>query len=102
MNQPYHQKCPVCGGRGIVEVGFYQASRSQPASINSSVAPEQCRTCGGNGMLDTGEKQIKPTRITLPNKFNSDMQGRMSSEKRAINEIIDYLKQNEIINYLNQ
>ena len=38
-------KCPICGGRGFVQGGFYGAN---PESFTSS---ETCRACGGRGII---------------------------------------------------
>lgn len=40
------QLCPVCGGRGMVQAGFYSGG-----GFTHSTAPEKCRTCGGSGMV---------------------------------------------------
>lgn len=44
-----YQKCPVCGGRGIVPHGFYETY--SPYYSSSGASPETCRTCRGTGVL---------------------------------------------------
>jgi DnaJ-class molecular chaperone len=40
--------CPVCGGRGWVQPGFY----SPWGVMGSNIPPnETCRSCGGSGVL---------------------------------------------------
>ena len=45
------QVCPVCGGRGQVELGFYE---NQPYGLGGSTSTpmETCRTCGGLGVIE--------------------------------------------------
>lgn len=40
--------CPVCGGRGTVQPGFYS-----PFGLmgNLDITPEPCRSCNGSGVL---------------------------------------------------
>ena len=40
--------CPVCGGKGLVPNGFYNAINTS-ASIQTT--PETCRSCGGHGYI---------------------------------------------------
>lgn len=42
-------KCPVCGGRGFVQNGFY--SSTGDTWVTSTTAPEQCRSCCGKGYI---------------------------------------------------
>lgn len=44
--------CPVCGGRGLVPVGFYTAIGT-PYYITTNTSPETCRSCGGKGYIET-------------------------------------------------
>src|SRR5438876_30914 len=44
------QVCPVCGGRGIVPVGFYDLGYPTSAGEAKTV-PEPCRSCHGRGFL---------------------------------------------------
>ena len=44
------QKCPVCGGNGIVPNGFYTQTTGQWAT--SDVTPDKCRTCQGTGIVE--------------------------------------------------
>ena len=41
--------CPVCGGKGIVQNGFYSSTGN--TWIASTTIPETCRTCGGKGIV---------------------------------------------------
>lgn len=43
------QRCPVCGGNGLVPIGFYGQTSGQWAS--TSTGPEKCRTCNGRGIV---------------------------------------------------
>jgi hypothetical protein len=43
------QKCPVCGGNGIVANGFYGQTSGQWTT--ASTTPEKCRSCGGLGRV---------------------------------------------------
>ena len=52
--KPY--KCPVCGGRGKVERGFYDSYNKYPwqEQQTTGIVPylnETCRTCSGSGVL---------------------------------------------------
>lgn len=47
--QPVWQRCPVCGGKGIVPQGFYDTPMA--AGFATNTAPDQCRACGGKGMV---------------------------------------------------
>ena len=40
------QKCPVCGGKGMVGVGFYSQINS-----TANTCEETCRSCGGTGIV---------------------------------------------------
>jgi len=48
MKTPH--KCPVCGGTGLVPVGFYQAIGT-PDYTTSNAAPEMCKSCQGQGII---------------------------------------------------
>ena len=41
--------CPVCGGNGLVDAGFY--SQTSGTWTTSSTAPEPCRACDGKGII---------------------------------------------------
>jgi len=41
--------CPVCGGNGLVNQGFYTQTSGQWGT--ATTAPEKCRTCGGTGIV---------------------------------------------------
>ena len=43
------EKCPVCGGNGLVPNGFYLTATGH--WISSSTAPEPCRACAGQGFI---------------------------------------------------
>jgi len=40
--------CPVCQGRGLVPIGFYNPGNE---TLSSSTMPERCRSCNGTGVL---------------------------------------------------
>lgn len=44
------QRCPVCGGRGIVPPGFY-VTVAGGRYESTSLSPDQCRQCKGTGLL---------------------------------------------------
>jgi hypothetical protein len=43
------QRCPVCGGNGIVPNGFY--NQTSWSWSTSDIAPEVCRSCQGTGIV---------------------------------------------------
>jgi hypothetical protein len=45
--KPY--TCPVCGGTGFVQQGFY--SQTSGTWSTTSISTEKCRSCGGTGVL---------------------------------------------------
>ena len=48
------EKCPVCLGNGIVDNGFYSATRQEDGCLmwtSGDVAPEECRACSGKGYI---------------------------------------------------
>ena len=45
--QPIPYMCPVCGGTGQVQQGFYDPVNGQSTAINY----EQCRSCQGSGVV---------------------------------------------------
>lgn len=49
--------CPVCGGNGLVNQGFYNQTSGQWGA--STTLPETCRTCGGTGIV-WGLSQLLP------------------------------------------
>ena len=52
LSEPaYWQVCPVCGGKGIVQTGFYLAPITTPSYSTSSCSPEKCRRCDGLGTI---------------------------------------------------
>ncbi len=44
---PY--RCPVCGGNGLVDNGFYMQTTGQRMTANA--VPEMCRSCQGTGIV---------------------------------------------------
>lgn len=42
-------RCPVCFGKGIVPMGFYNTTNTGYST--TSTAPETCRSCGGSGYI---------------------------------------------------
>jgi len=46
--KPY--RCPVCGGKGVVENGFYTTAQENGWTTTSSI-PETCKSCGGTGII---------------------------------------------------
>lgn len=49
--------CPVCGGKGLVPVGFYTAIGT-PYYSTTSTSPETCRSCGGKGYIETYDGDV--------------------------------------------
>lgn len=47
------EKCPVCGGNGIVSNGFYNQTSGYWST--TTTAPETCRSCNGQGYVETKE-----------------------------------------------
>lgn len=43
------QRCPVCGGNGLVSNGFYTQTSGHWSS--NSTVPETCRSCNGTGVV---------------------------------------------------
>jgi len=43
------EKCPVCGGNGLVPNGFYTQTLGR--WLTSSTGGETCRSCGGKGYV---------------------------------------------------
>ncbi len=43
------QRCPICGGNGLVANGFYNQTSGYWST--SSISPETCRTCNGTGVI---------------------------------------------------
>lgn len=53
------QRCPVCGGNGLVPNGFYNQTSGQWTSC--STLPEKCRTCNGAGVIILPYPKLQPT-----------------------------------------
>lgn len=50
--------CPVCGGKGLVPNGFYNAvGTSSYTTTNTS--PETCRSCNGKGYIETYSEIVR-------------------------------------------
>jgi len=45
----HSEKCPVCGGKGMVPAGFYNSTDGN--WVTTSTVPETCRSCGGKGYI---------------------------------------------------
>lgn len=43
------ERCPVCGGNGLVPNGFYLTANGQ--WLSDDIAPETCRSCNGQGFI---------------------------------------------------
>ena len=50
-------RCPICGGTGQVQAGFYNQFGGQWST--TSIAPETCRTCHGTGIVWEAPNFIK-------------------------------------------
>lgn len=50
-------RCPVCGGNGLVDNGFYNQTSGQ--WVTSDSTPETCRSCNGTGyvVIDNNRKE---------------------------------------------
>jgi len=44
-------RCPVCGGNGLVDAGYYLRSGQSSTTVTGSTNPETCRSCQGKGVL---------------------------------------------------
>ena len=42
-------RCPVCGGNGLVDNGFYNRTTDEWATTSAEF--ETCRSCGGKGYV---------------------------------------------------
>ena len=72
------QRCPICGGKGMVAAGFYNPSPFGTSS--TSATAESCRACNGKGiLLDPVSKfdggMTPPWRVTSGVTFMSQSQG---------------------------
>ena len=54
------QCCPVCGGRGKVQPGFYTP---ETGSMTTGAAWETCRSCSGSGLVWDGIISVPSPRI---------------------------------------
>ena len=53
------QRCPVCGGNGMVPNGFYNTVTG--IASTTSIIPETCRTCNGSGVYEQKSEIKLPT-----------------------------------------
>lgn len=51
-------RCPVCNGRGLVCIGFYEITTEAwtTGDIKEGETGEKCRTCGGLGIVWKGDR----------------------------------------------
>ena len=57
-------RCPVCGGSGLVDNGFYdQTSGTWTTSDNT---PETCKSCGGTGIVWEPQEVHHGPNLELP------------------------------------
>lgn len=59
------QRCPVCGGKGIVPNGFYAST--ERSWSGTSLTPDKCRSCRGTGLVWS--------RLTVPVPADSEGDG---------------------------
>lgn len=46
------ERCPVCGGNGLVPNGYYtQCNGPHGTWVSTSTMPETCRGCAGKGWI---------------------------------------------------
>jgi len=55
--------CPVCGGNGIVDEGFYRQTSGQWTSTGGT---ETCRSCGGKGWVRVEDDGREILRYNYP------------------------------------
>ena len=55
--------CPVCGGNGIVDEGFYRQTSGQWTSAGGT---ETCRSCDGKGWVSIKEDYLPSDYDTTP------------------------------------
>lgn len=55
--------CPVCGGNGIVDEGFYRQTSGQWTSAGGT---ETCRSCYGKGWIEVSEGPQEPFGLYMP------------------------------------
>jgi|GEM_PF-6278022 len=56
-------RCPVCGGNGLVDEGFYRQTSGQWTSAGGV---ETCRSCNGKGWVSLVEDCPPDDTITIP------------------------------------
>ena len=69
------QRCPVCGGNGLVANGFY--NQTSGYWFTSLISPETCRTCNGTGVI-------------LPSYLHAQQIADKMVEERLREELIAY------------
>ena len=105
------QRCPVCGGNGLVTNGFYNQTSGYWST--SSISPETCRTCNGTGVIlpsylhaqKIADKMVEE-RIILDEEMAEPVQDALYATGRfTIDEcnvltegILMYIKERGIIN----
>ena len=76
------QRCPICGGKGMVAAGFYNPSPFGTSS--TSATAESCPACNGKGILldpvapmggGVSWGQTPPWRVTSGGGFTSQPGG---------------------------
>ena len=59
--------CPVCGGNGLVQQGFYLSVTGHFASNTTQF--EQCRTCLGQGYVVVTDQEKRQWFVPPPPEF---------------------------------
>ena len=69
---PY--QCPVCGGNGIVDAGFYGQTSGYWTSVGGF---ETCRSCNGTGIIygeEIEDDNKKPPTFSVYEQTENDLQ----------------------------
>lgn len=83
------QRCPVCGGNGLVPNGFYNTVSGIWST--TSITPETCRSCNGTGLVFAAQQPTAEgaEEITakeyLQNKY-PQMRGHLWNSNEHIND----------------
>lgn len=77
------ERCPVCGGKGLVPNGFYLAVGTSYYSTTST-SPETCRSCGGRGYIELYSQD--------PNPYDMQDLKDIMDNLRKLNELADTLQ----------
>lgn len=80
------QRCPVCGGNGLVTNGFYNQTSGYWST--SSISPETCRTCNGTGVILPSYLHAQK----IADKMVEDMRQKLFS-MRATKKTMDMLSE---------